>query len=211
MQLISYFVCICAYFIWQFSCLKLSDMRDQFLFAFDPFLLSVLYQRGERIERVISLKSTNLKVAYSGVVAKSLNNVMVKLLFEKCIEFLASLFNLYESNTGTCFLLSDELYVLSDRKILATLISIRTLTGWRLRFQFVFYQADQFVFHSAQNSLQSRTAQERRKVKRSPNPSIIQIFNISGMAQRGTPGQLEARISWAKAGFRSGRVERPLY
>lgn len=122
-------VCICAYFILQFSCLKHSDTRDQFLFAFDPFLLFVLYQRDERHERLISHKSANLKAADSRVVAKSLNNVMVKLLFEKCIEFLASLFNLYESNTGTCFLLSDELYVLSDRKILATLISIRTLTG----------------------------------------------------------------------------------
>ena len=82
-----YFVCICANIILQFSCLKHPDTRDQFLFAFDPFLLFVLYQRDERLERVISLKSTNLKAPYTGVVARALNNVMVKLHKETCVYF----------------------------------------------------------------------------------------------------------------------------
>ena len=86
-QPIPYFVCICANIILQFSCLKHPDTRDQFLFAFDPFLCFVLYQRDERLERVISLKSTNLKIPYSGVVAKAVNNVMVKLHKKKCVEF----------------------------------------------------------------------------------------------------------------------------
>ena len=64
-------------------------MRDQFfmIFVFDLFRFFVLYQRDEREEWVISLKSTNLKAAYSRVVAKSPNNVMVNLHKEKCVGF----------------------------------------------------------------------------------------------------------------------------
>ena len=94
------------------------------------------------------------------------------------------------------------------------------LWPWRLRVQFVFYQAYKFIFQAYQFVFRSSPALKRaaapvsaRKREKSvpPNPVSLNYsnehsrVNITDMAQRGTPRKLEARISWVGL----GRVERP--
>ena len=93
LQPIPYSVCIiwqfvhvlfCNFPVWNFSAWETSFSLSLHLTHFAFF---VLYQRDERQEGVISLKSTNFKAAYSWVVAKSPNNVMVNLQKDKSVEF----------------------------------------------------------------------------------------------------------------------------
>ena len=196
----------CACFILQFSCLKLFGIRHQFfsIFAFDPFCFFVLScQRGERQEGVISLKSTNLKAAYSWVVAKSPNNVIVKLHKEKCVEVCSTylkviLERIFALRWVICFVRQKNIG--HDH-----LNSNFGPDDWESNSCFIKH----INSYSARPQLQNwLAAQPREKDKREmsplipPNPVSPQLFKWTLPRQyywhgtkRHPPGQLEGRIS----------------
>ena len=207
-----YFVCICANIILQFSCLKHPDTRDQFLFAFDPFLLFVLYQRDERLERVISLKSTNLKIPLFWSSCKSFEQCHGKTSQKEMCWISASPLNFSQSNTGKWFLLSDELYVLSDRKYWPRRSSQSEL--WPAAIEISICVLSTISIRIPLVSPASELTPDQDSTGRETFPQVpLNYSNIQYQwhVTKRHPGQLEARISWAKAGFRRGRVERPLY